>query len=219
MSDLNSHQQTAFDDEISDEISLQSTNTTSPGNLSNTLPSDLNMSLSALPSSLQTEIMSSLTHHVYENMNSSDQTIVLNTSSANILDSSCEKTNNSFLLEESLLESLNFKEILQLFGCAISEEQAWAVLNQCLNELKYMMETNIELLHLNQDSIDINCLNFTKNGTILFDFDVKPSGESPLKLAIQQSLSPTKILQLTDDNTASNSIFWSSTSSSSSIGK
>lgn len=75
------------------------------------------------------------------------------------------------LVEKSVEESLNFKEILQLFNCAISQEQAWAVLNQCLIELRYILENNLELIKLNQEKIDINIIYFVKDGSILFDFD------------------------------------------------
>ena len=111
---------------------------------------------------------------------------------------------NSFILDEQTnVESLNFKEILQLFGCAISQEQAWAVLNQCLNELKYLMENNFELLHLNQDQIDMSLLNFAKDGSILFGFKKKPKGGA--------------IMPLKSEATASNASSWSS--STSSLGK
>ena len=112
---------------------------------------------------------------------------------------------NSFILDEQTkIESLNFKEILQLFGCAISQEQAWAVLNQCLNEFKYLMENNFELLHLNQDQIDMSLLNFAKDGSILFGFKKKSKGGSP-------------IMPLKSEATASNASSWSS--STSSLGK
>ncbi len=157
----------------------------------------LNTSLATLPGCLQDELMSTClsTTLIQENNITTSKT------------TNASPMSQSFLLDESFVESLNFKEILQLFGCAISQEQAWAVLNQCLNELKYLLDTNTELLHLNQDTIDINSLNFTKDGTILFDFDQKPCTDP---LLIKQSLT---------SNTASNSIGWSSsTSSSSSIG-
>ena len=67
-------------------------------------------------------------------------------------------------------EVLNFREILQLFNCAISQEQAWSVLYQVLVEFKYLMENNLELVKQNCDNIDINVLNFTKDGVILFKF-------------------------------------------------
>jgi hypothetical protein len=67
-------------------------------------------------------------------------------------------------------EILNFKEILQLFNCSISQEQAWAVLYQILNEFKIILDSNLELIKLNQDNIDINLLNFTKDGSVLFGF-------------------------------------------------
>ena len=41
-------------------------------------------------------------------------------------------------------EILNFKEILQLFNCSISQEQAWAVLYQILNEFKIILDSNLE---------------------------------------------------------------------------
>ncbi len=161
----------------------------------------LNSSLATLPACLQDEIMSTCL----------STTLVQDSNTTISTNSTTSPVSHSFLLDESFVESLNFKEILQLFGCAISQEQAWAVLNQCLNELKYLLDTNIELIYLNQDTVDINSLNFTKDGTILFDFDHKPCTDSPLKLGNQQSLTP---------NTASNSIGWSSsTSSSSSIGR
>jgi hypothetical protein len=67
-------------------------------------------------------------------------------------------------------EILNFREILQLFNCAISQEQAWAVLYRCLIEFKQLLETHLELVKLNAEHIDINVLNFTKDGVILFRF-------------------------------------------------
>lgn len=78
---------------------------------------------------------------------------------------------------------LNFKEILQLFNCAISQEQAWAVLYQVLIEFKHLLYNNIpseaayyyEVIRLNQELIDINLLNFTKDGNILFGFKNLPT--------------------------------------------
>lgn len=67
-------------------------------------------------------------------------------------------------------EMLNLREILQLFNCAISQEQAWAVLYQVLSKLKYLLDNDLTLVKLNQDTFDINALNFTKDGAILFNF-------------------------------------------------
>ena len=67
-------------------------------------------------------------------------------------------------------DTLRFKEILQLFNCAISQEQAWAVLYQILNGLKYLLDNEFELIKLNQDDIDINILNINKDGSVLFGF-------------------------------------------------
>lgn len=67
-------------------------------------------------------------------------------------------------------EILNFREILQLFNCAISQEQAWSVLYQLLVEFKYLLETDLDLVKANSDQIDIDVLHFTKEGVILFKF-------------------------------------------------
>jgi hypothetical protein len=65
---------------------------------------------------------------------------------------------------------LHFREILQLFNCAISQEQAWAVLYTCLVEVRQLLGTHLDLVKLNSELIDINMLSFTKEGTILFRF-------------------------------------------------
>lgn len=67
-------------------------------------------------------------------------------------------------------ECLNLKEILQLFKCGISQEQAWAVLYQTLSKLKYLLDNDLQLVKLNADLFDVNLLNFTKDGALLFDF-------------------------------------------------
>lgn len=67
-------------------------------------------------------------------------------------------------------ELLNLREILQLFNCAISQEQAWAVLYQVLTKFKVMLDTELSLVKANRDRIDINLLNFAKDGAIWFDF-------------------------------------------------
>jgi hypothetical protein len=89
----------------------------------------------------------------------------------NVVTHQINSMTNSTLIEQSKSnEILNFKEILQLFNCAISQEQAWAVLYQSLNEFKILLDSNLELIKLNQDIIDINLLNFKKDGSILFGF-------------------------------------------------
>jgi hypothetical protein len=140
--------------------------------------------------------------NILKSLNQQQQLLLDSTSSTLMLNTSLQCCDNSqlahsFILDENQVDWLNFKEILQLFGCAISQEQAWAVLNQCLTEFKYLIETNIELLRLNQDQIDINLLNFTKDGSILFGFKRK------LDLA-----------KLKNENTASNSSNLSISSSS-----
>ena len=47
---------------------------------------------------------------------------------------SMKSSNTNIIEQTNPNEILNFKEILQLFNCAISQEQAWAVLYQVLNE-------------------------------------------------------------------------------------
>ena len=65
---------------------------------------------------------------------------------------------------------LNLREILQLFNCSVSQEQAWAVLYQALTKLKHLLDTDLALVKANQPRIDINALNFAKDGTMFFDF-------------------------------------------------
>ena len=67
--------------------------------------------------------------------------------------------------------ALNLKEILQLFNCAISQEQAWAVLYQTLNGLNYLFKNNLELIKSNVDNIVINLLFLNKDGSVLFCFN------------------------------------------------
>ena len=67
-------------------------------------------------------------------------------------------------------EHLNFKEILALFNCAISQEQAWAVLYQCLIELRRLLDADANTVRLNQDKIDMSSLYFTKDGSVLVHF-------------------------------------------------
>jgi hypothetical protein len=84
-----------------------------------------------------------------------------------------QQYNGNILSDDKVYEMLNLKEILQLFNCAISQEQAWAVLYQVLSEFKQLFETRPELIKLNQDEIDINLLNFQKDGSIVFGFKKK----------------------------------------------
>jgi len=84
-----------------------------------------------------------------------------------------QQNNSTILSDGKVYETLNLKEILQLFNCAISQEQAWAVLYQVLAEFKQLFEINPELIKLNQDDIDINLLNFQKDGSIVFVFKKK----------------------------------------------
>lgn len=73
---------------------------------------------------------------------------------------------------------LNLKEILQLFSCAISQEQAWAVLYQVLCKLKQLLETNLKLVRANEQRIDIDVLNFAKDGTVFFEFEDENDDEN-----------------------------------------
>lgn len=75
-------------------------------------------------------------------------------------------------------ELLNFYEILQLFNCAISEQQAWAVLYEIILEFKNLFQlieqsSNGEesqelyrLLILNQDFIDLRSIYFSHDGCV-----------------------------------------------------
>ena len=154
-----------------------------PSNLDIWLDSAPNLDCEFLPESVQQD-------------EANNTTLVFNNSNNVTLNSSL--ISSSFILSENKMQSyLNFKEILELFGCAISQEQAWAVLNQCLIELKFLMDTNIELLYLNQDCIEINILNFVKDGSILFDFSVK---QQHIKDASKpQTLTPNKIMQMYEE--------------------
>lgn len=160
---------------------------------------DLNGHAEAVPSSLDISLESAPNLEAIELANQSTEdpnnTTLVSTNSSNVtLDNSL--ISSSFVLSENKMQSLNFKEILELFGCAISQEQAWAVLNQCLSELKFLMVTNIDLLYLNQDAIEINILNFVKDGSILFDFSVKQTFQLSGKL---QTLTPNKIMQMYEE--------------------
>jgi spire-like protein len=77
---------------------------------------------------------------------------------------------STYLLNNSTTNVLNLKEILQLFNCAISQEQAWAVLYQTLNALKFLFKSNLNLIKLNVDNIAIHLLFFNKDGNVLFSF-------------------------------------------------
>jgi hypothetical protein len=79
-------------------------------------------------------------------------------------------TYKNFILKLSKENSLNFGEILQLFNCAISQEQAWAVLYQCLFEFKILLDASLELVKDNLDLIELSLINFTKDGLLLMNF-------------------------------------------------
>lgn len=85
---------------------------------------------------------------------------------------------------------LNLREILQLFGCAISQEQAWAVLYQVLTKLKHLLDTNLSRVHINQHRIDINLLNFAKDGTLFFDFENDDEQDDDRRVCPQDSDCP-----------------------------
>ena len=122
--------------------------------------------------------------------------------------------NSYFTLDKHKVhESLNFKQILALFNCAISQEQAWAVVHQCLIELKFLLENNLELLILNQEDIDINLINFVQDGSILFGFKNTPS-----KLFSNESLLSTQMNKLQLNNSISEPNSWSISSFSLSLG-
>ena len=96
------------------------------------------------------------------------------------------------LIDKTKEEALNFKEILQLFNCAISQEQAWAVLSECLNEFQYILENNLELIKLNQNKIDINLIYFVKDGSILFKFTQLPKNTNVASSSSISSVSSEK---------------------------
>ena len=62
---------------------------------------------------------------------------------------------------------LNLKEILQMFNCSISQEQAWAILYELLNELKFLFETDYQFVNENKDKLDINSVFIEQEGSIL----------------------------------------------------
>ena len=97
-----------------------------------------------------------------------DQTTT--TTAASLTLANINKANSFILAANQRLNVLNLKEILQLFNCAISQEQAWAVLYQTLNGLKYLFKYNLDLIKLNVDNIIIELLYFNKDGNILFGF-------------------------------------------------
>ena len=209
MTDFNSHQN--FEDYKGVGLNTQINENINSRSVRRVNSNDSNISLSKLPNKIQNELIS-LANKQIINMSSPDVTLVVNSLSPSLNENSATINNTSFVLDENQIESLNFNEILELFGCSISQEQAWAVLNQCLTELEYMMANNQDLLNYNQDSIDIHLLNFTKDGSILFDFKQKPIHDSINRLAIEQTINSNDLID--DDNIAS----WSSSSSTSSLG-
>ena len=99
---------------------------------------------------------------------------VTTSSSKNTQHSKSNTSLSTYILTSSQVSetnALNLKEILQLFNCAISQEQAWAVLYQTLNGLKYLFKNNLELIKSNVDNIVINLLFLNKDGSVLFCFN------------------------------------------------
>ena len=114
------------------------------------------------------ELISKDNHHHHHNNNHDDDlsssSSVSSSSQTNIQHKS--NTTSSFILTSSQIHetnALNLKEILQLFNCAISQEQAWAVLYQTLHGLKYLFKNNLELIKSNVDNIVINLLFLNKD--------------------------------------------------------
>lgn len=62
---------------------------------------------------------------------------------------------------------LNLKEILQMFNCSISQEQAWAILYELLNELKFLFEHDFQFVNENKDKLAINSVYIEQEGSIL----------------------------------------------------
>jgi spire len=83
----------------------------------------------------------------------------------------CDATTSTKKSSHQENEKLNFAEILQIFNCAISQEQAWAVLYQILINLKCLIETQFDIVKLNKDLIDMNVICFNKDGSISFNFE------------------------------------------------
>lgn len=112
--------------------------------------------------------------------------------------SSLLNTSTSSTSSKDEVKFLNLKEILQLFSCAISQEQAWAVLYQILVEFKNLLQTNLDLVKCNLDQIDIYLLNFAKDGSISFNFEHKPIKISNLtseEYEQERSAAETKVLK------------------------
>ncbi len=74
---------------------------------------------------------------------------------------------------------LNFHEILQLFNCAVSQEQAWAILYQVLKEYKHIIEHNLIFLHnkliINNNCIGIRNIYFRKDGSVCLNLAFRNS--------------------------------------------
>ena len=117
------------------------------------------------------------------NHNDDDSSLASSISSSSCLTNSHQQnkslSSSSFLLTSSQVHdssALNLKEILQLFNCAISQEQAWAVLYQTLNGLKYLFKNNLNLIKSNVDNIAIHLLYLNKDGSVLFCFNTDEGG-------------------------------------------
>jgi G3E family GTPase len=123
-------------------------------------------------------------HHDDDSSTASSSSSFSSSSQTNIQHKSNTTTttsSSSFILTSSQIHetnALNLKEILQLFNCAISQEQAWAVLYQTLHGLKYLFKNNLELIKTNVDNIVINLLFLNKDGSVLFCFNTDVSGVS-----------------------------------------
>ena len=58
----------------------------------------------------------------------------------------CIDTTATITIATSKNNLLNFNELLQLFNCSISQQQAWAVLYQPLKEYQVLIEKNLLFL-------------------------------------------------------------------------
>lgn len=115
------------------------------------------------------------------NSNSQIQKLSNQTNELSLLENSSNTSSNS------RNDVLNMSDILTLFNCAISQEQAWAVLYQVLVEFRHLLDNNLELIKLNLDQIGIYLLNFAKDGSILFSFKKYPSQSNSFDQLISRS--------------------------------
>ena len=138
---------------------------------------------------------------IEDDLNKKKTTATMTTMSKNQnLDNKCE--------EEGAGERLSLREILQLFNCPISQEQAWAILYALLTELKWMYDHEFEHLNQHKEKLDMDSVLIEQQGSILLSFSKpKTSNDPPLNM---------DKLNL-NEKSASNFISSSSTSASSSI--